>query len=106
MKNIRFLTQHIAKKQSTEYAVFFEHDGLYARLDWELADSADSSVANDLMLNQIFSDLNDEETIEEIRESNRRNKNGSRLERMLEDGYVEQDAYEFKAKAIERFGES
>lgn len=108
MKNIRFLSRHVEKKNSTEYAVFFEHEGMYARLDWELADTADVDPEHisDLMLIQMEADLADDILVAEIRASNEKSKGSeSALSRYLKSGYEEQEVPEFKAKAIARFGD-
>jgi uncharacterized protein (DUF2342 family) len=106
MRNIRYLSRYQPYKRSTEYAVFFEHDGIYARLDWELSDSVNlSDKIDDLMIMQIEVDFNDEELINDIKEKqSAAPPTGEAINQRLEDGFVENDAAEFKQKAIERFG--
>jgi len=111
MRNIRYLSKHFDKKQTTHYAVFFEHDGISARLDWELADDTDGSIkpglVDELMLKQLEADLEDEVLVEEIRAHNAEgdnDKGAARLQMYLDDGYIEHDVPEFKAKAVEKFG--
>lgn len=109
MKNIRFLKQHVDKLETTEFAVFFEHDGFFARLDWSIHDSADvtDDHIQDLMLEQMANDLADDWVIENIRERNAKSttETDESVQRFLNDGFVEEAATEFKLKAIERFGD-
>lgn len=111
MRNIRLVSKHFPKLEATYYAVFFDHKDIYGRLDWQLSDDTDGTVSPDvvadLMLQQLKADLNDEQTVEEIRQVNARDiaVKGSRLKQYLEeDGFIEHEAPEFKAKAVEMFG--
>ena len=112
MKNIRFLTSD-AMPGFRKYHVFFEHDGVKARLDWELSkelypedgsfDDLEAHVAK-LMVDQLAFDIEDDVLMDEIREQNKTSE-GSMLQEFLNNGYEEQDAEEFKRLAVERFGD-
>lgn len=68
MNNARVLSKHQPRKETTEYTVFFDHNGFSYRLDWELADSAEveEQFIASLMRDQIEADLADEERVREI----------------------------------------
>lgn len=107
MKNIRFLKHRAERKNTTEYAVFFEHEGMFARLDWELSDIAevDPEHVGDLMLQQLELDMADTALVTDILRKNAEDVGKpSRLEMLLDSGWVEQEALEFKKKAVGRFG--
>lgn len=108
MKNIRFLKYRSEAFEATKYAVFFEHDGFSARLDWSIDDSVDvtEDQIQNLMLEQMALDLATDWLIEDIKskqsdESHNVDKN---VQRFLNDGFVEEDALEFKVRAMARFG--
>lgn len=106
MKNIRFLRQRIDWAERTDFAVFFEHDGFPARLDWSISDAANITLEQMevLMLEQMALDLATDWLIEEIRSQQTGNMDES-VQRFLDDGFVEQDAVEFKARALALFGD-
>ena len=109
MRNIRFLSKTYIKKDTTSYAVFFDHGDVYARLDWELDgfhDNVSPELVGNLMLQQLENDLNDEATLDAIRRDNKADatEKGKRIQMYLDDGWIEFDVPEFKAKAVEKFG--
>lgn len=110
MKNVRLLTRRVEAKKSTETAVFFEHDGIFARLDWEVGDIAediDPSFHYSLMADQLKNDLDDQELVDSIRAKQVAEPpipNGA-VNKFLLAGYVEQDATELEQVLVGRFGE-
>jgi len=68
LENVRILKNHVDRKQSTEYAVFFDMNGFAYRLDWELADSADVDPQHiaSLMKMQIDADFQDQDYADSI----------------------------------------
>lgn len=114
MKNIRFLTKDQPKKGTKDYHVFFEHNGVKLRLDWELSQQVldESSLKGEdfndhiakLMLEQLRYDLEDDVLMDEIRAKNTPGSNDDTVQEWLDAGYQEEDAVEFKRLAQEKFG--
>lgn len=108
MRNIRFLKQRVDILEATQYAVFFEHDGFSARLDWSIDDSvgATDDQIQSLMLEQMAIDLATDWVIEDIKskQSDEKHNLDKNVQRFLNDGFVEEDATLFKLRATARFG--
>lgn len=109
MKNVKLLTRHVQGKRTTEYAVFFEHDGVFLRLDWELSDDAAEieSHVYSLMAEQAVLDLSDGQLINEIRlrQNEYPANQGKSVQRFLDGGYKEQDASELEKLLVDKLGE-
>lgn len=109
MKNVKLLTRHVQSKRTTEMAVFFDHNDVFLRLDWEWLDDLDipQSEVYLLMSKQIGNDIGDTELVDEIKLRQREYPPipGEAVQKFLDNGFKEQDATELEEILVEKFGE-
>lgn len=68
MENVRIYSNHVAGKESTEYALFFIHEGKSGRFDMDISDHAGITEAEvvTLMFAYIDAELTYPDTVEAL----------------------------------------